>query len=251
MPEDRNTAKLKEQIRNQVIAELFGTGGVTYDTAAKEVLYYLPGDFVRLYTQLFHEAYRDTDGGTNGRGVSSAEKGAIGRVSNPTDLAKGHGNTGAGGKGSGRGVGLEHEPRDKSGAIIGRGHIRNTQKSMRGAKQASAKNTFGYNGRAGEEIAALKTRIDKRLRAIARSAAEELRDIREGNLQLEREAIEHDVESGTLGKGEGSRRIARLIAEQKELDEQFGLGSGGRPATGRKGTPTSNGNQNDKQGPNV
>lgn len=235
MTEDRNTVRLKEQIRQQVIAELYSTGGVTYDTAAKEVLYYLPGDFVRLYTQLFHEAYRDTDGGTNGRGVSSAEKGAVGRVSNPTDLAKGHGNTGAGGKGSGRGVGLEHEPRDKSGAIIGRGHVRNTQKSLRGTKQASAKTTFGYNGRTGEEIAALKARIDKRLRAIARSAADELRAIRDGNLQLEREAIEAEVSAGTLGKGEASRRISRLIAEQKELDEQFGLASGGKAETGRKG----------------
>jgi hypothetical protein len=34
MVTDRNTERLKEQIRQQVIAELFGTGGVTYDLSA-------------------------------------------------------------------------------------------------------------------------------------------------------------------------------------------------------------------------
>jgi hypothetical protein len=189
---------------------------------------YLPGDFIRLYTQIFHEAFRDTDGGTNGRGVSSAEKGAVGRADNPTDLARGYGNTGARGKGSGKGIGLEHEPRDKQGQVLGRGHVRNTQKTLVGLKQASAKNTFGFNGKRGEEIAALKTRIDKRLRAIARSAAEELAEIKNGALQEEREAIEREVKKGSMGKGEASKRISHLISEQKMLDEEYGRTSGGK-----------------------
>lgn len=227
MTEDRNTAKLKEQIRAQVVAELFGTGGITYDTAAKEVLYYLPSDFVRLYTQIFHSAFRDTDGGVNGRGISSAEKGAVGRLSNPTDLARGHGNKGSRGKGSGKGVGLEHEPRDKDGNVLGRGHVRNVQKSERGLKQASAASTFGYQGVRGEQIAALKNKVDKSLRQIARRAAEELAEIQNGALQDEREAIEREVREGKMGKGEASRRISHLISEQKAVDEAFGRTDGG------------------------
>lgn len=199
-----------DHIRNQVIAELFGSGGVSYDRAAKEVLYFLPGDFIATYTRAFHEAFRDLDGGVNGRGTSAIEKGKVGRLGNP-DVPRG---------------GTQSDPRDREGKPLGQGHVRNTQKATRGTKQASAKNMFGYNGAIGEETAQLLTRVNKRLRSISREMKTDLDELKNRRLDEDRKAIDSRLEAGEISKGEASRRMSSLIRAQRELDIEVKAANG-------------------------
>lgn len=190
-----NQRALEDRIRKKVIGELLSSGGVSYDRASKEVLYYLPQDFVGFYTEVFHQAFRDTDGGTAGRGKSSEEAGKLGRA-------------------SGSSVGANdplNRTRDKN---LGVGHVRNGQKANRGLKQASAKELFGYNGALGERAAELKAKMDKDIRALTRKYRAELEDIMLERLEEREKAIEARVQDGSMGKGQASREI-RAIREEK------------------------------------
>lgn len=69
-----------DKIREQVIGELYSSGGVSYDRAALELLYYLPTGFRDAYIRMFHEAMDGTDGGLGARGEAGAQTAALGRA---------------------------------------------------------------------------------------------------------------------------------------------------------------------------
>lgn len=73
-------AELVRRIRDEILSELMASGGVTYDRAALEVLYYIPDSFREAYTKLFYQALANTDGGISQRGEVGAETGALGRA---------------------------------------------------------------------------------------------------------------------------------------------------------------------------
>ena len=198
----------KEQLRREIIAELLSSGGVTYDRAAKEVLYYLPDNFVKVYTDAFHKAFSDTDGGVGGRGKSTETKGqegrATGRPGGMPRLSKEEGlrrkeewKKAAKERGEEVGEGTKRKN-------TGEGMVRNTAKSNKGAKQDAMKKKFGYNGALGEAIAGVKDKADKRLRTIARDMVREIEELearhRGGTLGNSKNGNERDGKDGGSGR---------------------------------------------------
>ncbi len=72
--------RLKKKMREEILAELLASGGISYDRVAQELLYYIPDDFKAIYVRVFHEAMSATDGNINQRGVNGAETAALGRA---------------------------------------------------------------------------------------------------------------------------------------------------------------------------
>lgn len=70
-----------QRIKEEIIAELLASGGVSYDRAALELLYYIPDTFKHAYTEVFYEAFAGTDGNLDARGRQGAETAALGRAS--------------------------------------------------------------------------------------------------------------------------------------------------------------------------
>lgn len=74
----------EDRIRRAVeirIAELVSSGGITFSRAALEILYLLPPDFVAVYTELFHQALKGADGGSDARGQAAERTRDLGRAS--------------------------------------------------------------------------------------------------------------------------------------------------------------------------
>lgn len=80
MPEELIN-KMRDRLREEILSELMASGGVSYDRAALELLYYVPQPFREAYMRLFYQAMANTDGGISERGRQGADTAALGRAS--------------------------------------------------------------------------------------------------------------------------------------------------------------------------
>lgn len=134
------------------IAEIMSAAGVDRSRISQEVLFELPGSFVRAYELLHDRALH----GVDREARSDAE---VGRVDDPDNK---------GGGGGGRLKDTERS-RERYGEVV----VRSGGSSRRAARGASRGGAAGLS--LGEEVALeLKTRIDKRLRGMAREIMAEL-----------------------------------------------------------------------------
>lgn len=77
----RVSAVQLQRVKEEIMAELLASGGVSYDRAALELLYYIPDGFKEAYVRMFYEAFAGTDGNLDMRGRQGAETAALGRAS--------------------------------------------------------------------------------------------------------------------------------------------------------------------------
>ena len=130
---------LAERKAQSMYTDLMASGGVGYNQIAKEVLFFLPRDFLEVYEELWQQGLAGKDdGGAGARGESQAETGRVGKAST----------------------------RNVPGGM---------QISSGGAKRKSYKKYWVI---ADEEALALKDKVDKRLRGLTREARQELQEIR-------------------------------------------------------------------------
>jgi len=171
--DDRTKKHLETVLRDAV-----SSGGITMARAATELLYLLPDDFASEYTRLFHTALSGADGGSGSRAEAGKKKGELGKASGLVPKM---------GKGSEGGMGRLRA--GDSTRAIGR----------------AAKSTSTYRGAwtiGSEEALALKTKVDKRLRAIARDIAEELREIVGEEGRVGAEGVRRGKGAAKNGRGE-------------------------------------------------
>jgi hypothetical protein len=150
--------------------ELMASGGVGYNQIAKEVLFFLPKDFLDLYEELWHAGLAGKDdGGSGARGQSQHDTGVVGKAAT----------------------------RNVPGGM---------QISSGGAKRKSYKRYWVI---ADEEALALKDRVDKRLRGMAREVRIEL-----GRIRSEREGRGQGDGAEQHGLVAGSTRGLRASCEE-------------------------------------
>jgi hypothetical protein len=77
-----------EKIAEKYFTDMMAAAGVHVDRMALEVMFWLPRDFMDLYTELYMRALRNTDGGTGERGKAAAETGALGRAKGKAQTGK-------------------------------------------------------------------------------------------------------------------------------------------------------------------
>jgi hypothetical protein len=134
-----------ERMAQSMYAGFLAGAGVGYNQIAKEVLYFLPRDFLDIYEEVWHAGVAGKDdGGTGARGAAQAETGRVGKAAT----------------------------RNVPGGM---------QISSGGAKRKGYKKYWVI---ADEEALELKDRLDKRLRGLAREARAELADIRARRQQV-------------------------------------------------------------------
>lgn len=137
----RNEDAYSDTLRKR-LADIRASAGVPHNQVALEVLYMLPGDFLRQYSALFSAALK-SDGGESARAQQQQDGAVVGKT--------------------------------KSLGKTGRGPT--VQGGQRRWKQAWTVQD--------DRMLALKTRIDKRIRAIGREIHEDMLDLTEGAAQLE------------------------------------------------------------------
>lgn len=126
---DNDASLSLEAMRAQQMAErrfidMMASAGVSSTRISQEVLYFLPREFVQMYSEMFYKAFAGKeDGGSGQAGEMNAAKAALGKAD---------------------GKGLQ---------------------GLGGAKRKTFKKYWVI---ADDEAVALKTKIDKRLRVIAR-----------------------------------------------------------------------------------
>lgn len=69
-----------ERMAESRFTEMMASAGVGHDRMALEVLYWLPGDFLTLYQELYTRALSGTDGNTGARGKAAEQTGATGKA---------------------------------------------------------------------------------------------------------------------------------------------------------------------------
>ena len=74
------TQLMAEKMAEGRFTEMMAAAGVGHDRMAVEVLYWLPGDFLTLYQELYTRGLAGTDGNTGARGKAAEQTGAIGKA---------------------------------------------------------------------------------------------------------------------------------------------------------------------------
>lgn len=151
-----------ERMAQSMYAGFLAGAGVGYNQIAKEVLFFLPRDFLDIYEEVWHAGVAGKDdGGTGARGAAQAETGRVGKAAT----------------------------RNVPGGM---------QISSGGAKRKGYKKYWVI---ADEEALELKDRLDKRLRGLAREARAELADIRSRRERASREGLAGEAEASGSANG--------------------------------------------------
>lgn len=74
-----------QQMAERRFTDMMSSAGVSHGRMAQELLYFLPRDFVNIYSEVFYQAYGGSDTGGNGgstsMGENRVEQAAVGKAS--------------------------------------------------------------------------------------------------------------------------------------------------------------------------
>lgn len=141
----RRNAQIDAMVQSRVTA-MMAAGGVSHSVASQEALFMLPREFVRAYEELFDTALKLDSGSHTGAGIAQGEVGK-----GPADAPL---------PGTVKGLRVDSGKNAGSAPRVGAGGKR-------------YKNNWTVKD---DRALALKARLDKRLRAMAREIAEVLAD---------------------------------------------------------------------------
>jgi len=188
--------RMAEELATKRFTDMMASAGVDHQRMALEVLFFLPPDFVNIYRELWYKGIGGKDdGGSSGRGRSAEENGKLGKA------------------------------RVSSGGSLGDGRKQRIHVSSGGAKRKSYKEHWVV---LDEDILRIKDKVDKRLRAVARDAREELHWVLE--------ARRREAEEAAGGKAGAEDKAGEKTGAQSRAGGSTGAGTG---ATGRAARSTA------------
>jgi len=194
--------RMAEELATKRFTDMMASAGVDHQRMALEVLFFLPPDFVNIYRELWYEGIGGKDdGGSSGRGRSAEENGKLGKARVP------------------------------GGGSLGDGRKQRIHVSSGGAKRKSYKEHWVV---LDEDVLRIKDKVDKRLRAVARDAREELHWVLEARRREAEEAA--GGKAGTENGAGAEGRTGGRTGAQSSTGGRTGAGTG---ATGRAARSTA------------